>query len=145
MLSLFFNINHENVQSKNDPLQRLQKLLSPRQVDFLLTHLSKLHQRFFYSVVRFNLLPIECKTTRFSLLHPTQNPNLSSQLCPKNIWQVGVFARQHYFCLYSHYTWSYFKIKTSTSVLKHSRKSLESLVRIGQVCNAWWISKCPSS
>ena len=73
MLLFFFNIRHEIFWSKNDPLCRRQKLLSPRRVDFLLTHLSKPRHCFFYSVVRFNLLLIECKITRFGLLHPTKN------------------------------------------------------------------------
>ena len=50
----------------------------PRRVDFLLTNFSKPRQRFFDSVVCSNLLLVECKTTRFGLLHPTQNSNCSS-------------------------------------------------------------------
>ena len=97
MLLFFFNIRHEIFWSKNDPLCRRQKLLSPRRVDFLLTHLSKPRHCSFYSVVRSNLLLIECKITRFGLLHPTKNPNRSSQLFPPFSARILMFARRHSF------------------------------------------------
>ena len=79
----FLTLTMTNFSSKMTHDASRKELLSPRQVDFLLTTFSKPRQHFSDSVVRSNLLMIECKTPRFGLLRPTKNPSCSSQVLPE--------------------------------------------------------------